>query len=168
MSRKRQFRFPNTDNAVDIDDLPQPVVGFGRNLDKGEILPMHHHRRTQLVYASVGIMMVKTKMSTYLIPPQRAVWMPAGIEHRIDAHRAVAMRSLYIEPEVARQVAELSGGRQLTIAGLASFPQSLGPEEPLSHVVRFEKDLWDTPIWFLLIVVFAGAEWYLRRKDNLV
>ncbi|NIP92287.1 MAG: hypothetical protein GWO24_01950 [Akkermansiaceae bacterium] len=77
-------------------------------------------------------------------------------------------RETAMNPGVARQIAELSGGRQLALAGLGSFPASLGREDPLTNVVRIEKDLWDVPIWFLLIVAFAGAEWYLRRKDNLV
>jgi hypothetical protein len=77
-------------------------------------------------------------------------------------------RETAMQPDIARQVAELSGGRQLTLAGLGDFAGSLPPEETLTNVVRIERDLWDTPIWFLLIVAFAGGEWYLRRKDNLV
>ena len=73
-----------------------------------------------------------------------------------------------MQPEVARQIAELSGGKQLTLASLGAFPASLGEEKKLTNVVRLEKDLWDVPIWFLIVVAFAGLEWYLRRKDNLV
>jgi hypothetical protein len=56
----------------------------------------------------------------------------------------------------------------LTLAGLSEFAGSLEPEKKLTNTVKTEKELWDTPLWFLLFVVFAGAEWYLRRKDNLV
>ena len=41
-------------------------------------------------------------------------------------------------------------------------------EPPLSKVERMQIDLWDKPILFVLLVVFAGIEWYLRRRDNLV
>ena len=41
-------------------------------------------------------------------------------------------------------------------------------DEQQTNTVKIERELWDTPLWFLLIVAFAGAEWYLRRKDNLV
>lgn len=72
------------------------------------------------------------------------------------------------QEEVAAQVASLSGGRMLAWEDLAALPDTLGPERPIKQVVRIEKDLWDIPLWFLLVAAFAGTEWYLRRKDNLV
>ncbi len=84
------------------------------------------------------------------------------------ATQAIEDRETAMQPEVARQIAELSGGRQLALASLGKFPASLGEEKKLTTVVRLEKDLWDVPIWFLIVVAFAGVEWYLRRKDNLV
>jgi AraC-like DNA-binding protein len=98
MPRKRQ-NF-NTDNADlgDLDDLPQPVVSFGQELARGQVLPFHSHRRAQLVFASEGVMAVSTRVASYVIPPQRAVWMPAGVDHRIEARDAVKMRTLYIKP----------------------------------------------------------------------
>ena len=56
----------------------------------------------------------------------------------------------------------------LGLLSLASLPADLGEQEPLSKVVRLQIDLWDKPVFFILLVVFAGAEWYLRRRDNLV
>ena len=70
--------------------------------------------------------------------------------------------------DVARQIAEQSGGRQLTLADLAELPAEIGDQGVLTTIGRSQKALWDAPIWFLLIVLFAGTEWYLRRKDNLV
>jgi hypothetical protein len=77
-------------------------------------------------------------------------------------------RETSMQSEIAREAAHLSGGRPLTLAGLSEFAGSLEPEKKLTNTVKTEKELWDTPLWFLLFVVFAGAEWYLRRKDNLV
>jgi len=77
-------------------------------------------------------------------------------------------RETSMQSEIAREAAHLSGGRSLTLAGLSEFVGSLEPEKKLTNTVKTEKELWDTPLWFLLFVVFAGAEWYLRRKDNLV
>jgi AraC-like DNA-binding protein len=97
----RQKSRPLSDAAFEA--LPQPVISYGANLEDGEVLPFHRHRRAQLVYASQGVITVATHSAAYVVPPQRAVWMPAGVEHRINAHRAVAMRSLYVEPDMARQ-----------------------------------------------------------------
>lgn len=81
-----------------LEALPQPVVTYRRDLAEGETLPLHRHRRAQLVYASSGVMTVTTRAAAYVVPPQRAVWMPGGVEHRIDARSAVAMRTVYVEP----------------------------------------------------------------------
>ena len=70
--------------------------------------------------------------------------------------------------DVARQVAELSGGRTLTLAGLAALPSDLGPQPALTTVDHIDKELWDAPLWFLLILIFAAVEWFLRRRENLV
>jgi len=90
------------DNAVEeqIDNLPQSIVSFGQNFEIDDVLPFHRHRRAQLVYASLGIMMVKTRSSSYVVPPQRAVWMPGGVEHSIEARSRVKMRTLYIDTSV--------------------------------------------------------------------
>ena len=74
------------------------MVSYAGDLAKGEGYRFHRHRRAQLVYATSGVMTVTTHSAAYVVPSQRAVWMPPGIEHRIIANRPVAMRSLYVEP----------------------------------------------------------------------
>jgi AraC-like DNA-binding protein len=96
MSYTRQISAVDDPNMDNLDDFPQPVVSFGQDLAKGQVLPFHSHRRAQLVYASQGVMAVNTRSASYVIPPQRAVWMPSGIEHRIEARNVVNMRTLYI------------------------------------------------------------------------
>lgn len=103
MPRTRQIIPGLNDNVGPLEALPQPVVTYARDLVEGEVLPLHHHRRAQLVYASAGVMTVTTQAAAYVVPPQRAVWMPGKMEHRIDAHRAVAMRTLYVEPSAREE-----------------------------------------------------------------
>lgn len=98
MSRKRQDINVDHDQLEQLESLPQTVVAHGRDLNRGDRLAFHTHRRAQLVYASNGVMTVTTRAAAYLVPPMRAVWMPGGVEHQIDAHSAVNMRTLYIEP----------------------------------------------------------------------
>jgi uncharacterized membrane protein len=71
--------------------------------------------------------------------------------------------------DVVRQIAELSGGKNLTLSELKTFPASeLGEAEELSTPVQMEKELWDIWPLFVLLVAFSGTEWYFRRRDNLV
>ena len=44
---------------------------------KGVRLDTHMHREAQLVYAANGTMQVTTPRGRWLVPPDRAVWVPA-------------------------------------------------------------------------------------------
>jgi AraC-like DNA-binding protein len=47
-------------------------------------------------------MRVTTMSGAFVVPPQRALWVPPGEEHSLEMRGAVAMRTLYIEPAAAR------------------------------------------------------------------
>jgi mannose-6-phosphate isomerase-like protein (cupin superfamily) len=50
-------------------------------LDKETITGWHTHALHQLEYAFEGVAEVETATARYLLPPQQAVWIPAGVEH---------------------------------------------------------------------------------------
>src|SRR3989442_12270250 len=62
---------------------------------KGVRLDTHMHREAQLVYAAKGTMQVTTPKGRWLVPQDRAVWVPARLEHAIDVLADVQMRTLY-------------------------------------------------------------------------
>src|SRR6478736_7674471 len=64
---------------------------------KGVRLDTHMHREAQLVYAAKGTMQVTTPKGRWLVPPDRAVWVPALSEHSIDVLADIEMRTLYFE-----------------------------------------------------------------------
>jgi AraC-like DNA-binding protein/mannose-6-phosphate isomerase-like protein (cupin superfamily) len=101
MPQKRQTFAVDHRQLGQLESLPLTVVAHGRDLASGDTLAFHRHRRAQLVYASDGVMTVTTRSAAYLVPPLRAVWMPGGVEHQIEARSAVSMRTLYIEPAAA-------------------------------------------------------------------
>src|SRR2546430_9871028 len=61
---------------------------------KGVRLDTHMHREAQLVYAAKGTMQVTTPKGRWLVPPDRAVWVPALFEHAIDVLADIQMRTL--------------------------------------------------------------------------
>ena len=74
-----------------------------------------------------------------------------------------------VNTELARQMAELSGGKVLALNDLQeALPEEFGYPKKLTTTIRREQTIWDAPFLFVLFVLFAGVEWYLRRKDNLV
>src|ERR1700739_3696842 len=65
--------------------------------NKGVRLDLHMHREAQLVYAASGTMQVTTPKGRWLVPPDRAVWVPARLEHAIDVLADIEMRTLYFD-----------------------------------------------------------------------
>jgi AraC-like DNA-binding protein/quercetin dioxygenase-like cupin family protein len=61
----------------------------------GWVLQTHTHASHQLLFASSGAMTVTGDCTSWMIPPGRAVLIPAGIPHSIRMWGKVAMRSLY-------------------------------------------------------------------------
>lgn len=62
---------------------------------KGTRLNTHAHREAQLVFATEGTMQVTTPKGRWLVPPDRAVWVPAHLPHAIDVLADIEMRTLY-------------------------------------------------------------------------
>jgi AraC-like DNA-binding protein len=68
-----------------------------RRYEKGARLDTHMHREAQLVYAARGTMQVTTPNGRWLVPPDRAVWVPARLGHSIDVLADIDMRTLYFD-----------------------------------------------------------------------
>ena len=68
-----------------------------RHAAKGTRLAPHMHRESQLVYAAAGTMQVTTPKGRWLVPPDRAVWVPARLVHAIDMLADIEMRTLYFD-----------------------------------------------------------------------
>lgn len=68
-----------------------------RDYPKGMRIDPHMHRESQLIYAAKGTMQVNTPGGRWLVPPDRAVWVPAGLEHAIDLLADIEMRTLYFD-----------------------------------------------------------------------
>lgn len=63
----------------------------------GEDTGVHHHDRHQLTYAQTGAVTVSIETAQWVVPPMRAVWIPAGISHSLRAHGATDLRPAYLD-----------------------------------------------------------------------
>ena len=97
MSRKRQSGIFDRSR-----DLKSAITTLTHDYPAGYVIPLHFHDRNQLVYASRGVMTVRTPVGTWVVPPHRAVWIPAEIPHTITMSGLVAMRTLYLKPRLAK------------------------------------------------------------------
>ncbi len=96
MSRNRQTLA--SDHPGDLLDARRPIVSVSHEAVQGHQFHWHRHRRAQLVLASRGVVTVKTDDGTWVVPPQQAVWVPAGVEHAVEWPGLLTLRSLYVDP----------------------------------------------------------------------
>lgn len=80
---------------------PIPLEPLARDHPRGHQVARHRHDRGQLIYARSGIMTVRTPQGAWVVPPQRAVWVPARTEHEVACGSAVSMRTLLIAADAA-------------------------------------------------------------------
>ena len=71
------MRQPKPTRGDAYQDVPRPVGAMARDLPAAFEIDWHSHPRFQLIFAVRGVMSVDTQEATWLVPPQRAVWMPA-------------------------------------------------------------------------------------------
>jgi AraC-like DNA-binding protein/quercetin dioxygenase-like cupin family protein len=84
-------------------------------LETGErvITGWHFHDLHQLEYAFEGIAQVETATARYLLPPQQAAWIPAGVEHCTTLTR-VRTLSVFFAPQPG-----LAAGERVRILAVA-------------------------------------------------
>lgn len=100
MSKKRQTAiFDRVAGSRSV-----PVIALARDYATGFVIEEHFHDRDQLVFASQGVMTVSTSNSAWVVPANRAVWIPKRTVHRIVMSGTVAMRTLYFRPRLAESL----------------------------------------------------------------
>jgi len=88
-------------DAADFQTVPRPIAAMAKDYPDGWLQARHSHARAQLLYASSGVMTVSTPQGSWVVPPNRALWIPAAVDHEITMAGRVAMRTLYIDPTAA-------------------------------------------------------------------
>ena len=98
------MRQARSTDARDYQEVPRPVAAMARDLPDGLEIGWHSHPRFQLLYAIDGVMYVESEGERWVVPPQRALWLPPGVRHRLTASGAVKMRTLYVRADAARRM----------------------------------------------------------------
>jgi AraC-like DNA-binding protein len=85
-------------DADDYEATPRAVVAIGNDYPPHFELARHQHARSQLLYAAEGVVTVDTAQGAWVAPPERAVWIPAGVPHAVKMVGTVSTRSVLIAP----------------------------------------------------------------------
>ena len=87
--------------VITYEDTPRDVVATGNDYPAGTVLPSHTHKRGQCLYAITGVLTVTTTEGSWVVPPRRALWIPAGAAHVVHMGGPTSTRSAYVLPAVA-------------------------------------------------------------------
>ncbi|OYW83422.1 MAG: AraC family transcriptional regulator, partial [Asticcacaulis sp. 32-58-5] len=86
-------------HGEDYQHVNRPIAVLIDEYPTGFVDPPHAHERAQLLYATEGVMTVITDDVSFTIPPQRGVWMPAGVRHEAHCRGHVSLKTLYVASE---------------------------------------------------------------------
>ena len=142
MSKKRQ-----TVHAC--PSLRCPFATLLYDFTHGYVIPPHFHPEDQLVYASRGVMTVRTDQGTWVVPPRRAVWIPARTPHSITMSGPVSMRTLYLRARMARRlprnccVVNVSPLLQELILHACQYPRMSRKSRAQAHLIDLILDQLD-------------------------
>src|SRR5471032_1578382 len=67
----------------DFPTPARPLTMSGRDLPADAVLLPNHHPWGQFTYAMQGVMRVTANHSSWIVPPQRAIWIAQDVEHAI-------------------------------------------------------------------------------------
>lgn len=84
-----------------LEEAPVSVRTLALTYPSGHREAAHSHDWPQLVFAASGVLTVSTATGAWVVPPLRAIWVPASARHQLDAMGEVALRTLYLRPDVA-------------------------------------------------------------------
>lgn len=110
-------------NIDSVDDAPRPIIAIGTEYPDGHFIPPHRHRRGQLISGTSGVVVLATAKGTWVMPPQRGLWIPPATEHNVRMVGAVSMQSLYLEAVSVPDMPE-----HCRVVGISPFMRSLMTE----------------------------------------
>jgi AraC-like DNA-binding protein len=103
-------RHPHQQLPIDQAMVRAMSIGFS----SGYHWAQHGHAWGVLVWASFGIITVNVDALVWVVPPQQAVWIPAGIAHDVHLAGRGTLRQVYIAAPQSLALPATPGVMQVT------------------------------------------------------
>ncbi|WP_338662443.1 helix-turn-helix transcriptional regulator [Pararoseomonas sp. SCSIO 73927] len=78
---------------------PRSITVRAQSIPARHSFPEHAHHWHQVAYAVAGVLTVAVEGRSFVISPEQAVWLPAGLSHRVGSLLGAEFRSLWIAEE---------------------------------------------------------------------
>ncbi|MDQ0474290.1 AraC family transcriptional regulator [Labrys wisconsinensis] len=86
---------------LDFHAPARPMAAMEIDYPSGLSTGLHAHPSAQLLYAIAGVMVVRSAAGSWVVPPNRAAWLPAGLEHEVRMCGEVKIRTVFVDPAAA-------------------------------------------------------------------
>lgn len=122
------------------DSLDRPIVaGMVDTQEKEDELPVHTHRKGQLVLAQRGGVTCEVPSGLWMVPPRCGVWIPGGMPHSNRVTANASLLFLYVDMEAAnvpQECCTLSITPLLheLIYRMATLPPLYNPQGPTAQI----------------------------------
>lgn len=123
-------------SIIDVDQATAPGFGLADDLAPFKSA-WHAHARHQILYALRGSLSLEVHGGSWLLPPHRAAFLTAHTAHRVVAQRPVALRTVYLAPDLlpapdwdCRVFTVTPLGRELILYA-ARWSHASDPHDPL-------------------------------------
>ncbi len=129
-----------------IEGWPGEIVGYAVDYPSGHDTGIHSHDRRQLVHGTAGVLDLRAERGAWVVPAGLAVWVPAGIRHRVRAPHGAAMRTLYVAESLNRiipgdcTVVRVSPLLRELIVAVTELPRTYADEGPESRLIAVLVD----------------------------
>jgi hypothetical protein len=92
------------DRHLDFHDTQRAMAAMEVDSPDGGSTGWHSHPRGQLLYAIEGVMIVRSAEGSWVVPPNRALWLAAGLRHEVKMSGEVKIRTVFIDAATTRQL----------------------------------------------------------------
>ncbi|MDR3464261.1 MAG: helix-turn-helix transcriptional regulator [Beijerinckiaceae bacterium] len=86
-----------TTRHLDYHETDRAMAAMEVDYPDGSSTGRHSHPRGQLLHAIEGVMIVRSPTASWVVPPSRALWLEAGLEHDVRMIGAVKIRTVFVD-----------------------------------------------------------------------
>ena len=128
-------------------DAVRPLRAKEHFLKADTFVELHTHPWPQLTFSTRGVIRLSTEDGSYIVPPSRALWVPANMPHSITLIEDAELRTVYVHAWMAPawercEVLEISPLLRALMLALDTTPDGQPPADP--HAAQRER--WIAPL----------------------
>ncbi len=130
-----------------VPDAVRPLRAKEHFLKADTLVELHSHPWPQLTFSTRGVIRLSTQDGSYIVPPSRALWVPADMPHSITLIEDAELRTVYLHAWLGPiwdkcEVLEISPLLRALMLALDTTPDGL----PLADPHAAQRERWIAPL----------------------